>query len=297
MKTEIKTLLDKYRYSLLSESGLSDNTIYSYIKDIELFYDFNKTDLLEVTTDEVLKYLSTLYKMEFAPSTISRKRSSLLSFYTFLEANGYHVKIDFEKVPGVKYDYHFPDVLSSEEMIDFLDKYPMETPQEIRNKTILEVLYSLGVRISELINLTTHSIYKKDKVILVTGKGNKQRYLPLSDYLLELIEHYCEHSRPHYQAKHYDDYLFLNKSGKKFSRMGLWKIIHQAILAQGINKPVSPHTFRHSFATHLLESGVNLRIIQELLGHSSIKTTQIYTNTDLRYVIENHRMYHPRNSE
>jgi integrase/recombinase XerD len=145
-----------------------------------------------------------------------------------------------------------------------------------------------------LINLTTHSIYHDDKLISVIGKGNKQRFLPISDYLLEVIEYYLKNSRSFFLVKKSPDFLFLNKMGKKFSRMGMWKLVHRAALEHGIAIKITPHTFRHTFATHLLEGGVNLRIIQELLGHSSLRTTQIYTNMDLRFVIENHRNYHPK---
>ena len=287
-------VLTNYKLNLLSEEGLSENSINSYISDVKIFVNHVQKEYLDIVTDDLLKYMSELYKLELAPNTIARKRSSFVSFYTYLEKVGYTAKIDFEKIPSVKYDYNFPETISANDMIEMLDKYPMDTPQNIRNKAILEMLYSTGVRISELINLTTHNVYADDRLLTVTGKGNKQRYLPISDYLLELINHYLSNSRGHFRQKPYNDYIFLNRFGKKFSRMGMWKIVHETVLKQGINKPISPHSFRHAFATHLLEAGVNLRIIQELLGHSSIKTTQIYTNTDLKFIIEEHRQYHPR---
>ncbi|MCL2064705.1 MAG: tyrosine-type recombinase/integrase [Candidatus Cloacimonetes bacterium] len=295
MEKEIKIYMELYKLSLLSEDGLSNNTTNSYISDIKLFFEYLSKGVLEVSTNDVIEYLSELYQIGLAPSSISRKRSSLNSFFNYLQVNNHDINVDFEKIPSVKYDYQFPDVLTKEEMLDLLDKYPAETPQDIRNKAILEMLYSTGIRISELINLTTHSIYGKEKLILITGKGNKQRFIPLNDFLLDLLEHYINNSRNTYMNYKSDDTLFLNRFGKKFSRMGMWKIVHKIILEQGILKPLSPHTFRHSFATHLLESGVNLRIIQALLGHSSISTTQIYTNTDLRYILEEHGRCHPKN--
>ena len=292
---KIEKTVALYKLSLLSENGLSETTANSYISDINLFFKFCELDFNEVKNVHIIDYLATLYKINLAPSSISRKRSSLLSFFSFLENYGHKTNTDFEKIPTVKYEYYFPDTLSVDEMLGLLDNYPMKSVQDVRNKTILEILYSTGMRISELINLSLHNIFSEEKIVLVTGKGDKQRFLPLSDYILELLEHYKKNSRNFLLKNKLNDFLFLNKSGNRFSRMGMWKIVHNAVLAQGINKQVSPHTFRHSFATHLLEAGVNLRIIQELLGHSSLKTTQIYTNTDLRFIIENHRAYHPRN--
>ena len=291
---ELELHLELFKLSLLSENGLSEKTTKSYTSDIKLFFEYFHKAIFEINTADIIEYLAELYKTGLAPSSISRKRSSLISFYTYLENANQKINIEFDKIPSIKYDYHFPDVLTREEMLDLLDKYPTDNPQNIRNKTILELLYSTGMRISELINLTTHNIYQKEMLILVTGKGNKQRLLPLNDFMLDLIKHYIKNSRITYMTPKSDDTLFLNRFGKKFSRMGLWKIVHQTVLEQGIIKPLSPHTFRHSFATHLLEAGVNLRIIQALLGHSSISTTQIYTNTDLRFVIEEHARCHPR---
>jgi integrase/recombinase XerD len=293
----LEKILTNYSHYLISDEGLSENTIKSYISDIRFFFDYNKKDFLDITTNDMLTYFAELYNAELSPSTIARKRSSFVSFFNYLESLGYVTKVDFEKIPSIKYDYSFPDSITAEEMIEMLDKCPMESPKQIRDKAILELLYSTGIRISELINLTTHNIYSENKLILITGKGNKQRYLPLSNYLFDLLNHYINYSRVHFRKKQYNDFIFLNRFGEKFSRMGLWKIIHEILIKQGINKSVSPHSFRHAFASHLLEAGVNLRIIQELLGHSSIKTTQIYTNTDLKYIIEEHRRCHPRSQQ
>ena len=177
----------------------------------------------------------------------------------------------------------------------FLDNLPIDSYLQFRNKVIIELLYNTGIRVSELINLTTHSIFKEDQLLKVVGKGDKQRFLPLSPYMFNLLNEYIYSCRTQFKCKKNCDTLFLNKIGAKFSRMGMWKIIHQAVIEGGISIPVSPHTFRHNFATHLLEGGVNLKVIKELLGHSSIKTTQVYMNTDVNFMIENHRVYHRRN--
>jgi len=291
---DLTNILSNYSYTLLTENGHSQNTVSSYTSDIRHFLGSVDKNYLDITTKDVVTYLSDLNDIGLAPSSCSRKRSALFSFYGYLENSGEPVKVEFEKVPPIHHSYHLPDILSVDEMLGLLDNYPMQTPQELRNKTILEMLYSTGVRISELINLTTHSVFRDDKLLKVIGKGNKQRFLPLSDFMMELLENYLINSREHYVKNRYCDNLFLTRFGKRFSRMGMWKVIHFAVKERGIEKEITPHTFRHSFATHLLEGGVNLRIIQELLGHSSVRTTQIYTNVDIHYLIEEHRRCHPR---
>jgi integrase/recombinase XerD len=150
------------------------------------------------------------------------------------------------------------------------------------------------LRISELLGLTIHDIIYNDKVILIRGKGSKQRYVPVLENVLELVGNYITQTRPVLLKFKKNDTVFLNKDGGKMSRMGFWKILRAAVLNAGLQKDITPHTFRHSFATHLLEAGVNLRIVQTLLGHASLNTTQIYTHVDTRYLVETHRMYHPR---
>jgi len=290
-------ILSNYSYTLLTEGGFSDNTISSYTSDIRQFLGTVDKDYLDITTNDVITYLSDLRDIGLATSSTSRKRSSIFSFYNYLESSGEATKVEFEKIPAIHHNYHLPDILTIDEMLGLLDAYPMTTAQELRNKTILEMLYSTGVRISELINLTTHSIFRDDKLLKVIGKGNKQRFLPLSDFMMELLDNYIINSRESYVKGRYCDNLFLTRFGKRFSRMGMWKVIHFAVKERGITKAITPHTFRHAFATHLLEGGVNLRIIQELLGHSSVKTTQIYTNVDIHFLIEEHRRCHPRNEE
>jgi integrase/recombinase XerD len=301
-------ILLQYNYFLMSESGSSKNTVDCYISDVRLFALDREKSLLDITTTDVIEYLADLYILAFTSATISRKRSSLISFFTFLEENNLNLKVDFEKVPPVSHTYHLPGIISVEEILTFLDSYPTNNPyyrknksEETyhrmyqRNKTMLEMLYNTGIRISELTNLTTHDYFKTEKLLKVTGKGNKQRFLPLSKFMIKLIDDYLKNCRPYFiNQKQINDTMFMNKFGKKFSRQGAWEIVHAAARDAGITGEFSPHSFRHAFATHLLEGGVNLRIIQELLGHTSIKTTQIYTNTDLEFVIENHRQYHPR---
>jgi integrase/recombinase XerD len=197
-------------------------------------------------------------------------------------------------VPRIKLGVQLPDVLTVEEMLQLLNSLPVKTPLEIRNKLMMELLYATGMRISELLNISLHDLNLTERVILVHGKGSKQRYVPYVDTLDELFAKYLKQSRPILLKLKQSELLFLNNRGEKMSRMGFWKILRKAVLEANIKKEVTPHTFRHSFATHLLEGGVNLRIVQALLGHSSIDTTQIYTHIDMKRLVETYKEYHPR---
>ena len=287
-------LLNQYHFYLRSEEGYSVNTVKSYIYDLKLFFDHVKKDELQITADEIMKYFSDLNVMDLAKSSIARKRSSILSFYTFLEKNQFPIKVDTDRIVRIYHKYQYPNALPKEEMDDFLNSYPMDNSQNLRNKVIMEVLYTTGIRISELINLTIENLFFDAKHVLVIGKGNKYRHIPLSDYMIELLKLYIDKSRTELQTDKPSKILFLNRYGKKFSRMGLWKIIHKAAIEFGITKNFTPHTFRHSFATHMLAKGTNLRVIQILLGHASIATTQIYTKVDTTFLREQHSMFHPR---
>ena len=171
-----------------------------------------------------------------------------------------------------------------------------ETPLGMRNRAIFEFLYATGARISEAVNLKLNDIITSEKLIRIKGKGNKERLVPIFDYAYDKLINYIKNGRIYFlKNENRNSFVFLNRYGNKISRIGVWKTLKKIKVESGLDIDVSPHTFRHSFATHLLEGGANLRIIQELLGHKSINTTQIYVNIDVRYLIEEHRMYHPRN--
>jgi integrase/recombinase XerD len=204
------------------------------------------------------------------------------------------LKLSLSDIPSIHYDQKIPDVLSLNEMLKLLDSIPLESPLNWRSKAMLELMYASGLRISETINLTTHDIYWQEKVVRVLGKGRKQRIVPVAEKSLAFVHHYLHNFRPHLESIHKNDFLFLNRLGDPLSRMGAWKIIDKLARQAGIKKKVSPHTFRHSFATHLVEAGANLRVVQLLLGHVSINTTQIYSNIDKKFIIKEHRLYHPR---
>ena len=266
----------------------------SYRSDLEDFLRFNPKALNIYTAADLVDYLVSLQSIGLVNTSLARKRVALKQFFGYLEKQDIAINVDFDQVPRIKTAQHLPDYLTVDEMFKLLNSLPVAEPLQIRNKAMLEMLYATGLRISELLGLTIHDINQAEQVILVRGKGSKQRYVPVLDNVLDLVLSYVERVRPILLKHKKSDFIFLNRLGGKLSRMGFWKILQEAVLNAGLNKDVTPHTFRHSFATHLLEGGVNLRIVQTLLGHSSLNTTQIYTHVDIRYLVETHRLHHPR---
>jgi integrase/recombinase XerD len=286
--------VNSFIYHLKVERGMAKNSIDSYKGDIRDFLLYSVKDISHYKTDDVVKYLLALQELGLVNTSIARKRVAIGQFFSFLEANDVPLKVDLDQVPRLKLGNHLPDFLTVEEMFRLLESLQTNTALEIRNKLMMELLYASGMRISELLGITLHDLNLTDRVILVHGKGSKQRYVPFVDSLDALFVRYINQARPLLLKLKQSEYLFLNVRGAKMSRMGFWKILRLAVIAAGIKKDVTPHTFRHSFATHLLEAGVNLRIVQALLGHASINTTQIYTHVDMRRLIETHSLYHPR---
>ena len=286
--------LNNYRYYLEAEQGLAENSVVSYFQDCQEFVNFISCRLEEVIAKDVIEYLATLKEIGFAGSSIARKRSAIKSLLKFMIEEDIELKLNLADIPPIRYANKIPDVLSLHEMLKLLDNIPTETPLGWRNKAMLELMYACGLRVSETINLTIHDIYWGEQVVRVMGKGRKQRVIPIAEKSLEFLKTYQDLYRPLIRNYNQDDTLFLNRFGKQLSRMGVWKIIEKLALQTGINKKVSPHTIRHSFATHLVKAGANLRIVQILLGHASINTTQIYSNIDKSFIIKEHRLYHPR---
>jgi len=286
--------LNNYKFYLESEQGLSENTVYSYFQDCQEFIHYLDCWLEDVQSGHIIEYLATLQEIGFAASSVARKRSAIRSLLKFMIEEDVPLKLNFTDIPAIHYDHKIPDVLSLREMLKLLDSIPQDTPLHIRSKAMLELMYASGLRVSETINLTIHDIYRDQKVVRVFGKGSKQRVVPIAEKSLAFVHNYMQNYRPLLLGINHDDTLFLNRLGKPLTRMGAWKIIDKLAKAAGISKKVSPHTIRHSFATHLVEAGANLRIVQLLLGHVSINTTQIYANIDKSFIIKEHRLYHPR---
>ena len=293
---KIDHLVDQYIYYLRVEKGFSQNTIENYLFDIMHFFEEENSDVSEITPELITKYFVSLLDLGISERTIARKRASLHSLINFLENEEILVDFDWESIPNIKYANKLPKVISVEEMAQLLNSIGNSTPLQMRNRAIFEFLYATGARVSEAVNLEINDIIVSEKLIRIRGKGDKERLVPIFDYALDLLINYIQKSRIYLQNENRkNSYVFLNRDGNKISRVGVWKTLQKIKLKSGLDIEISPHTFRHSFATHLLEGGANLRIIQELLGHRSINTTQIYVNIDVRYLIEEHRMHHPRN--
>ncbi|MBP7562781.1 MAG: tyrosine recombinase [Candidatus Cloacimonetes bacterium] len=288
-------LINRFKFYLKAERGLSEVSISCYLDDLYQFINWVEMTLFDVTHSDITAYMSDLYDLGLEASSMARKRSALKSFFDFLLENEYPTQVDFDKIPSIKLNHHIPDVLSIDEMFQLLDNIDTESDLGVRNRAITELMYATGVRISEMLNLKTSDLMFNEELIRVIGKGNKQRIIPINETAMEWVEFYQKSARLQLKKNEETNILFLNYNGHKMSRMGFWKVLQKLALQSGIMKTISPHTIRHSFATHLLESGANLRIVQELLGHSSIRTTQIYTHVDMRFIQEEHALYHPGN--
>ena len=274
------------------DMNYSNNTIMSYDSDLnKLNAYFDNKDLLKLSNKDLEKYITTLE--EYAPSTVSRNISSIKGFYTYLNKIG---KIDnnpSELIKEPKLGRHLPTYLTIEEINHLLD-IEIKNNFDYRNKAILELMYATGLRISEVVDLEFKNIDFDDCIIRVMGKGSKERIVPINDYALDALKEYLDIARPSMLIKGENNYLFINNHGNKMTRQAIFKIIKKECELKGINKNISPHTLRHTFATHLLENGADLRVIQELLGHSDISTTQIYTHVSNEKLKHDYEEYFPR---
>lgn len=294
-----------YQTSFLSflqlEKTLSENTIESYRYDLQrlaVFLNEKKVHAVTGVSRHVLsKYLQILFEMGFAASSIQRNLSSLRGYYAFLVSEGLIKDDPTELLEGPRFGRYLPAVLSVEEILSVFSVINTEQLGGVRDRAMLETLYATGMRVSELISVTYEQILHEEKMVRVIGKGSKERLVPIGDIALDWIRKYYEVERSRYARPWSDSTVFLNARGNGLSRMGVWKIIQKYVKLSAITKDVSPHTFRHSFATHLLEGGADLRIVQEMLGHANIVTTEIYTHVDREYLKEVHRSFHPRFKE
>jgi integrase/recombinase XerD len=246
---------------------------------------------------DIETYSRTLSEIPLSPASIARNFSAIRSFHRFLLGEGIVESDPTENLDSPRLPYRLPKILEVHEVIQILDSVDTTSRLGLRDKAILEVLYSCGLRISEVISLRLHNVRFDSEIVTVMGKGSKERVVPIGQHACDAVRFYLTHLRPKLARSIKSlDFLFLNHRGSPFSRMGLWKIVQKYVFLAGIKKPVSPHTFRHSFATHLLEGGADLRAVQEMLGHSDITTTQIYTHLDRQYLQDIHKTFHPRES-
>ena len=289
-----KEHINDYLSYLKVERGLADQTISSYRIDIEEFASTIKYRSVKSTTSsDALNYINNLNRNASKPSTIARKISSLKRFFGYLVDTDSVSENPFASLSAPKISRYHPDYLSAKEIEQIIDKIDLTIKNGFRDRMIIELLYGCGLRISELLLLKLSDIEFEAGFLRITGKGNKQRLVPMGEYARKSVEEYLNNHNVKKSIIE-SNLLIYNKLGESLSRVGLWKIIKKRVINSGITKQVSPHTFRHSFATHLIEGGADLRIVQEMLGHADITTTQIYTKIDREYIIAEHRKYHPR---
>jgi len=282
--------------------NLSDNSIVSYTTDLNKFITFleekNIDDLDKVDSQFISTFLAKKKKESIQNSTIRRYLSSLKGFFKYLFVNNYIKKNPTETFQSTKSSRKLPTVLSVAEINEMLDAPKTDSVLGLRDKALLEVAYSSGLRVSELINLKINDIFFQDEYLRILGKGSKIRLVPIGSVAQKWLKKYLIESRPSLEKKmKSENIVFLNIRGTKYSRMGVWKIFRFYAKEAKIEKEIHPHTFRHSFATHLVEGGADLRAVQEMLGHSDISTTQIYTHIDREFIRQVYNDCHPRGSK
>ncbi|WP_316838895.1 site-specific tyrosine recombinase XerD [Pedobacter gandavensis] len=292
--------LPSFKAYLKLERSLSGNSIAAYINDVQkLFQYFESIDqapaVKEISSADLKKFISWINELGMLPSTQARVISGLKSFFSFLMLEQIIMEDPSALLETPRLGKKLPDVLNIEEINGLLNAIDASKPEGMRNKAIIELLYGCGLRVSELTNIKISNIFADSEFIKIIGKGNKERIIPIGATALKYIRIYLEQSRVHVPIKKgYEDYIFLNRRGTGLSRISVFTIIKDLALASGLKKSISPHTFRHSFATHLIEGGADLRAVQEMLGHSSITTTEIYTHLDRNYLKEVITGFHPR---
>ena len=283
----IEEFIDYLRF----EKKYSENTISSYKRDLNKTNTYINKDFAKLNKKDIQNYIQKLSKSENA-SSVSRCISTLKSFYKFLELNKYTNKTPLTTITNPKTVKKLPKILSEEEIEKLLD-INLKTDFDYRNKAMLELMYSSGLRVSELINLNVNDIDLSNASVRIFGKGSKERIIPLNDYAIDALNNYILNHRRSLFKHGESNYLFLNNHGNKMTRQGFFKILEKIAKEKGIKSELSPHTLRHSFATHLLKHGADLRSIQELLGHSDISTTQIYTHITSERLQKNYEEFHP----
>lgn len=287
-----------YRTYLMLERGLSDNTLDAYLEDLSKFLDYLQplgVDYGKVDAELLTNFLADLSDLGICTRSQARIISGIKSFYRFLLLENRIEEDPTFLFETPKIGLKLPEVLTLEEIDAILDVIDVSDALGQRNRAMFEMLYSCGLRVSELVNLQISNLFLADEYISVIGKGNKQRLVPISKKAIKEIGYWMEYRNGMIPKKGDEDTLFLNRRGARLTRVMVFHLVKEYAEAAGIKKSISPHTFRHSFATHLLEGGANLRAIQEMLGHQSILTTEIYTHVDMKLLRDQVNRFHPRN--
>lgn len=297
--SDISKILDGYEGYLLLERGLSDNTRQSYRTDIDKLVKYLSSiehTLVTATLDDLQAFMADLHDVGIAPRSQARILSGIKSVYRYLRMENYVDVNPTLLLEAPRIGLRLPEVLSVDEIDAMIGMIDMSKPEGQRNKAIMETLYGCGLRVSELVNLTVDKVFMADGYVLVRGKGNKERVVPMSPVAAEEIARYME-DRAEIDIRHGEEnVLFVShRRGRRLTRVMIFYIVRSLAEAAGIRKTISPHTLRHSFASHLLEGGANLRAIQQMLGHESISTTEIYLHLDRAMLREEILRFHPRN--
>ncbi|HAT55344.1 MAG TPA: site-specific tyrosine recombinase XerD [Lactobacillus sp.] len=304
MRNEIKlpaALADpaaEYLRVIKVERGLAANSILSYERDIRAFNEFivqqGIKTLKQVDRYVILNYLQSEDQAHKSRNTVIHSVSSLRKYFLFLARDGYITENPMLKIDSPKHARHLPQVLTTTEVDNLLAVPDTTTPLGVRDRTLLEVMYATGLRVSEVVNLTGNNLHLDLGFIQTVGKGDKERVIPIGDLAIEWLTHYMRDTRPALVHGQPTTAIFVNAHGRQLTRQGVWKNLKAMVKRAGITKDVTPHTLRHSFATHILENGADLRVVQELLGHSDISTTQIYTHISKQHLTEVYKKAHPR---
>lgn len=294
------SLIRQFRHHLKLERSLSENSIEAYTRDVEKLADFTErefpgSDPLTLNLEHLRQFVNALAKLEISPFTQARIISGIKAFYRYLMYEDRIQEDPSQLLEAPKLGRKLPDTLSYAEIEQLLDAISLGEPEGHRNRAILEMLYSSGLRVTELVELKKSQVFADIGFLRVTGKGNKERLVPIGRDALKYLKIYQEEIRVHQNsAKGHEEFVFLNRRGQKLTRVMIFLIIKKTAEKAGIKKNISPHTFRHSFATHLIEGGADLRAVQEMLGHESITTTEIYTHLDRDYLRQVLTEFHPR---
>ena len=292
--------ISKFKMFLKIERGLSENSIDSYSSDLKSFYSYIKknslSENLKKCDSNIIKQFIYEQSKINNPKTQARRISGIRSFFDYLVFESFIKTNPTELIETPKIGKKLPDSLSLKEIIKIINNIDLSHPQGIRNRAIIETLYGSGLRVSELISLKLSNLFFKESLIKVLGKGNKQRLVPMGKFSKKYLKIYIKDQRLKTKINKIDsDTIFLNRNGRQISRVMIFKIIKELAINSNIKKNISPHTLRHSFATHLIENGADLRTIQKLLGHENIITTEIYTHLDTKHLKNIMKKFHPRN--
>ena len=286
----------RFKQYLMYEKGLSPKSVEAYLHDALLLEEFLGDKKMEdATFEDLQQFLKHLYKSDYNARSQARIISGMRAFYRYLIYANVMETDPTELLDAPKIGMHLPDVLTVEEIKSIMDVIDLSTPEGHRNRAMAEVMYGCGLRVSELVTLRLSNLFFDDGFVKVVGKGNKERLIPIGSTAMKMVNLYVNGKRKELKIKKgEEDYVFLNRRGAHLTREMVFMLVKKWVKDAGIEKTVSPHTFRHSFATHLIEGGADLRAVQEMLGHESITTTEIYTHLDQDYLRTNIALFHPR---